>query len=83
MPNNELKILIVIARDRDDNIIFRVANAGFEDSLLEALGTARSVLQEQPEAVRTEVHTFESTESHYDGKPIATLTRDDIATEML
>ena len=70
--------LVVIARDTTGQIITRISS---QRNLLGALHTARCLLQLKVEATGAEIHHREHTTSNYPHKPIASLSREDLAEE--
>ncbi len=67
--------LVVIARDASGQIVTRISSCY---KLAGAMRTARSVLCLKPEAVRAELHYQEDPMSIYSGKPLVTISIDDV-----
>jgi hypothetical protein len=70
--------LVVIARDVTGQVITRISS---NRDLLGAIHTARCVLRLKVGATHAEIHHREHTTSNYPHKPIASLSRDDLAEE--
>ena len=72
--------LVVIARDTFGQIVTRITS---HRNLVGAMHTATSVLRLKPDAVRVEVHSAESPPPDYLGRPLATISRDDLPMEQI
>ena len=72
--------LIVIARDVTGQVITRL-NCTRSRDVASAMKSAYSVLLLKVGAVRVEVHHKEAPTSAYPGKPLATISRDDLPME--
>jgi hypothetical protein len=73
--------LVIIARDRTGQVITRLTCTRSRE-VVSAMKSARSVLQLKTDAVRVEVHRQEAPTSNYPGKPLATMSQDDLAGEL-
>lgn len=72
--------LIIIARDATGHIITRLTCTR-SHSVINAMKSARSVLQIKVSAVRVEVHRQEAPTSNYPGKSLAAMNVDDLPIE--
>jgi len=72
--------LVVIARDAFGQIVTRITS---HHNLVGAMHTAHCVLRLKPDATCTEVHSAENSSSDYPGKPLATISRDDLLMEQI
>ena len=70
--------LVVIARDTTGSVITRISS---NRDLLGAIQMARYLLRLKVEAMRTEIHQWEGPTSDSPHKPLAALSRDDLAVE--
>ena len=72
--------LVVIARDATGQIVTRMTS---HRDLFGAMHTARCVLQLKVGAVRGEVHRQEAPTSNYASQPLAAMSVDDLARELM
>lgn len=70
--------LVVIARNASGQIVTRITS---HRDLMGAMHTARSVLGLKPGAIRVEVHPWESPNSDYSDKPLASVSHKDLPVE--
>lgn len=67
--------LVIIARDTTGHIISRLTRSR---DVLSAMKSAHSVLLLKEEAICVEIHTNEGPTSTYPGKPLATISTNDL-----
>jgi hypothetical protein len=72
--------LVLIARDATGQVITRITCTRSRE-VMSAMRSAYSVLRLKEDAVRVEVHRKEEPTSTYPGKPLVTITRDDLPME--
>lgn len=81
-PKEASSGLIIIARDATGQIITRLTCTRSRE-VLSAMKSARSVLWLKVGAVRVAVHRYETPTCAYPGKPLATMSLDDLMIEQM